>query len=201
MANIRVRASVRYRNDALLRAREATGRSQAEAAAFCGVPPGVYMDLEKMDFSEATTERRAQTILRHAETVATAFGLTMDEVAPADLVSARVPSKDFQATATLSTTALLLAGARFAERSALPAGMEAERHEADAAMKSALSRLTPKQRLAVEARFGLDGGGERTFDDVAKMLRVSSGRARLLVIEAVRRMQHPSIARRLEEFI
>lgn len=196
--SVSVRALVRYRNDVLLRARESRGLSQMKAAKFCGVPLDVYMDLEKMDFSEARTDRRTATIMRHAETVATAFGLNVSEVAPSALVNARIGSKDFEATAVVSPHALLAAHARYADRAALPAGALAESTERAENMESALSRLTDQERLAVTLHFGLDGGGERTLDEIAAAMRRSKPVADKWLRRAIRRLQHPSRARFLE---
>lgn len=49
------------------------------------------------------------------------------------------------------------------------------------ALHAKLSRMNPRDRLAVELRFGLDGGGERTLSQVGDELEVTRERARQLI--------------------
>jgi len=201
MDTIRVRASVRFRNDALLRAREAAGKNQRDMAKFCGVPFGVYADLERMDFSEALSEVTTRTLLRHGETVAVALGLEVETIAPLELVTARVGPKDFTAVADVSPKALLHAGTRYAERAALPAGFVAEQAENYGVLESAMRRLTCRQRRVLEMRFGLGGSPPMTLDEVGSVMRVCRDHVRQIEAEAIRKLRHPPVARRLSELL
>lgn len=59
---------------------------------------------------------------------------------------------------------------------------------------AALATLRPRERRVLELRFGLDGGGERTLDDVAEGMGVTRARIRQIEAKAVRKLRHPSRA-------
>jgi DNA-directed RNA polymerase specialized sigma24 family protein len=52
----------------------------------------------------------------------------------------------------------------------------------------ALDDLLPRSRISVVLRYGLDGGGKRTFDEVGYELGVSPERARQIVASAVSKL-------------
>ncbi|HET6725783.1 MAG TPA: RNA polymerase sigma factor RpoS [Gammaproteobacteria bacterium] len=59
----------------------------------------------------------------------------------------------------------------------------------EAAIASWLERLSEKQRLVVRLRFGLDGGGQRTLDQVGSRVGVTRERVRQIQVDALRKLR------------
>jgi RNA polymerase sigma factor (sigma-70 family) len=57
-------------------------------------------------------------------------------------------------------------------------------------LDASLAKLTPRQRTVIAQRFGLDGKGERTLDQVATAVGITKERVRQIEIRALRMMQH-----------
>lgn len=64
-------------------------------------------------------------------------------------------------------------------------------------IQSAMKTLSSRERQMLTARFGLDGSGERTYDDLAREFRCTRERCRQITERAIRRMQDPSRAQKL----
>jgi RNA polymerase sigma factor (sigma-70 family) len=60
-------------------------------------------------------------------------------------------------------------------------------------IKTAMERLTHRQREVLKMRFGLDGSGEFTLDEIADKFMVSPERIRQIEGKAIRRMKHPDL--------
>lgn len=76
-----------------------------------------------------------------------------------------------------------------------------EQSERRAALKLALSTLKPREAMVLRARFGLDDGRERTYEDIARRFRVTRERIRQVEARAMRRMRHPGRSGLLRPFI
>jgi RNA polymerase primary sigma factor len=57
----------------------------------------------------------------------------------------------------------------------------------------ALATLTPVERKIIELRFGLDGMGARTLQEIATQLEIKPERVRTIETEALRELKHPSL--------
>ena len=55
-----------------------------------------------------------------------------------------------------------------------------------------LDRLPPQQKLVVEQRFGLDGKGKRTLEEVGQLLGVTRERVRQVQLAALARLREIS---------
>lgn len=81
--------------------------------------------------------------------------------------------------------------------------------EKSVAVNHILDSLKPREAEVIRLRFGLDGRGEKTLEEVAAMLPnghtgecgVSRNRARQIEATALRRLRHPSKARHLKQWI
>jgi RNA polymerase primary sigma factor len=63
-----------------------------------------------------------------------------------------------------------------------------------------LRTLPEKERLVLELKYGLNGGNGHTLEEIGKILGVTRERVRQIELQALRRLRHPSRARRLREF-
>ncbi|MEW6685464.1 MAG: RNA polymerase sigma factor RpoD [Candidatus Edwardsbacteria bacterium] len=64
-----------------------------------------------------------------------------------------------------------------------------------------LGTLTKREEKIVRLRFGLEDGIPRTLEEVGVIFNVTRERVRQIEVKALRKLRHPSRARRLEEFL
>lgn len=67
-------------------------------------------------------------------------------------------------------------------------------------IKEVLEVLTPRERLIITHRFGLDGGEEQTLEAIGQKLNVTRERIRQIEAKALRRFKHPRRLRLLKDF-
>lgn len=63
-----------------------------------------------------------------------------------------------------------------------------------------LNELTPRQRLVVEKRFGLDGEDAQTWEQIGCLLNVSRERIHQVEACAISRLRHPTRSKKLKPF-
>jgi DNA-directed RNA polymerase sigma subunit (sigma70/sigma32) len=61
--------------------------------------------------------------------------------------------------------------------------------------------LTPRQADVLKKRFGLDGDGEKTLEELGSTLGVVGEGVRQIEIKALRRLRHPSNRKHLEAYL
>ena len=66
---------------------------------------------------------------------------------------------------------------------------------------SMLKTLTPREERIIKMRFGLDGGNERTLEEVGQSFAVTRERIRQIEAKALRKLRHPSRSRKLKAFV
>jgi RNA polymerase primary sigma factor len=74
-------------------------------------------------------------------------------------------------------------------------------HSLRSTMADVLATLTPRERSILELRFGLADGNERTLEEVGRQYNVTRERIRQIEAKALRRLRHPTRARRLLGFL
>ncbi|MFW6109926.1 MAG: RNA polymerase sigma factor RpoD [Patescibacteria group bacterium] len=67
-------------------------------------------------------------------------------------------------------------------------------------IREVLSSLDPRERKVLELRFGLEDGRMRTLEEVGKEFNVTRERIRQIEAKALRRLRHPSRAKKLKGF-
>jgi RNA polymerase primary sigma factor len=66
---------------------------------------------------------------------------------------------------------------------------------------SMLKTLTPREERIITMRFGLDGGSERTLEEVGQTFAVTRERIRQIEAKALRKLRHPSRSSKLRVFL
>lgn len=67
--------------------------------------------------------------------------------------------------------------------------------------KDKLDSLTPREAKILRLRFGFDGGGGRTLEEVGEIFKVSREQIRHIEARALRKLRHPSRSDDLKQFI
>lgn len=84
----------------------------------------------------------------------------------------------------------------------LPAVMpEAGENEMAAKMAEVLESLPPKEKRVLVMRFGIEDGRERTLEEIGKSFNVTRERIRRIESSALRKLRHPSRAKKLRPFV
>ena len=68
-------------------------------------------------------------------------------------------------------------------------------------LKQVLASLTPRERRILELRFGLADGGVHTLETIGRQYQVTRERIRQIEAQALRKLRHPTRARRLRGFL
>lgn len=90
----------------------------------------------------------------------------------------------------------------FAAYQHLPGPVEAAMtEEVKGKIARVLDTLTFREREILKRRYALDGGREYTLEECATIFNVSRVRVRQIEAKAIRKMQHPDRARKLEGFL
>jgi len=61
-----------------------------------------------------------------------------------------------------------------------------------------LDTLTPRERKVLVLRYGLEDGKPRTLEEVGREFNVTRERIRQIEAKAIRKLKHPSRARKLK---
>jgi RNA polymerase primary sigma factor len=68
-------------------------------------------------------------------------------------------------------------------------------------MREVLETLSPRERKVLELRFGLEDGRNRTLEEVGKYFGVTRERIRQIEAKALRKLKHPTRARKLKDYL
>ena len=68
-------------------------------------------------------------------------------------------------------------------------------------LMSVLKSLTPREERVITLRFGLDDGRPRTLEELGKEFNVTRERIRRIEAKALRKLRHPSRAKRLRDYL
>ena len=66
---------------------------------------------------------------------------------------------------------------------------------------SVLKSLTPREERVIALRFGLEDGRARTLEELGKEVHVTRERVRQIEAKALRKLRHPSRAKRLRDYL
>ena len=68
-------------------------------------------------------------------------------------------------------------------------------------IREMLSTLSPREAKVLEYRFGLEDGKQRTLEEVGKEFGVTRERIRQIEAKAIRKLRHPTRARKLRDYL
>lgn len=68
-------------------------------------------------------------------------------------------------------------------------------------IEMALERLSERERLVIQRRFGIGGGGEHTLAQIADELGVSLERVRQIQVRAISKMNTPTVRKAIDPFL
>jgi RNA polymerase primary sigma factor len=69
------------------------------------------------------------------------------------------------------------------------------------ALQKVLETLSPRERKVLVMRFGLEDGKPKTLEEVGKEFKVTRERIRQIEAKAIRKLKHPTRARKLKDFL
>ncbi len=69
------------------------------------------------------------------------------------------------------------------------------------ALNKVLETLSPREKKVLVMRFGLEDGKPKTLEEVGKEFRVTRERIRQIEAKAIRKLKHPTRARKLKDFL
>jgi RNA polymerase primary sigma factor len=90
----------------------------------------------------------------------------------------------------------------FIEDNSMPHPLELASQELlKSQIADALSKLTERERLIIELRFGLKDGRFRTLEEVGRHFGITRERIRQIESKALRKLRHPSYSRKLRGYL
>jgi RNA polymerase primary sigma factor len=87
------------------------------------------------------------------------------------------------------------------DHKALPPADAASRQMLKEQMESVLGELSDRERQVLAMRFGLEDGQAKTLEEVGRVFEVTRERIRQIEAKALRKLRHPSRAKRLKDFL
>ena len=88
-----------------------------------------------------------------------------------------------------------------ADENAEAPGKAADRAMVAQQINQALKSLTPREERVLTLRFGLEDGQARTLEELGKEFNVTRERIRQIEAKALRKLRHPSRAKRLRDYL
>lgn len=191
MESLRVRATLKLRNDAMITARKAMGLSQIAVGKILNICHTRIADMERFDFRHS----RQEDIVN----VADFLHLTIAQIAPLSLRGKAIAS-DARYTGNVSPHLLQKLSQRYntlqTTNIPLEAAIASDRH--DNVNNVLDNQLTYREREIVKLRFGLDGDSKYTYDEIGRMFKVTRERIRQVEMKALRKLAQNTQMRILE---
>lgn len=177
---MKLRATTRIRNDAMIEARQERGWSQKSLAALVGCPMGTICQIEALHYHQTGAAR-------WRDSIADALGLEAEQIAPAELLGENLESIRI-VKADVPAQYLIEMATTQARRLELPDPSEPREGEGEGIRKY-LPRLTYREREILKLRFGLDEDGMTyTMEETARIFKVTRERVRQVEGKAMRKI-------------
>lgn len=184
---MRLRATLRIRNDEMIAARERLGLNQKEAAEQAGVPMYFLYSCEKLDYIAAKYNCQ-ENVLR----IASFLGLDPEVIMPEELQGVSIQSC-FTATANVENKVLREGiQQQFRARNLLPApDEECEQNDLIEMIQQLLPTLSYREREIMKLLYGLDDNDktEYSYSEVGRIFKVTRERVRQVEARAILKMK------------
>ena len=187
-----IRAELKLRNAAVLRARKARGWSQGKLAEVVGVSQHFVADVERMQF-------RRVKVREAAIKIAIALELPTDTVLPSDMEEDIVA--EMHTTKDVNVGALLGYAERFNSRMILPAPDGIKDLELSNILLELVNELPPSDREVITMRYGLGDSSEYTLQECGNKLNISRERVRQIEDKVIKTLKHPVRLNKLKPFV
>lgn len=187
---MKVAAIVKFRNGPLIQFRIDRQLTQKAAAELAEISVGAWCCVESMDFRNAGAKAM--------ERVSDLLDIPIEEICPSEMRGTKL---GFSMTVFRRMEAEQLYAAS-QPRYALPECATAVDHKGLAKQfKRLLMSLTYREREIIKLRYGLDNGHAYTLEEVGKIFKVTRERVKQVEAKAIRKLQHPVRARKLQGFL
>ncbi len=182
----------KMRNGRLLRYRKDNCVTQKAAAELAGISPTAWCAIEGMRFKDVSW--------RNVRLVADFLEVSTEEICPEAM---RKMNLRLEATAYKECEANLLMARDTENRLTLPSPADTEDGEQRTAMQreaidDILKTLTYREREIIKLRYGIGDGYTYTLEEISRIFKVTRERVRQVEAKAIRKLQDPVRAKRLE---
>lgn len=127
--------------------------------------------------------------------------VTVDEMFPEEMRDDRFGRMKTRVEVTHDVPIERLIAAGVAPRLLQSPVEEVEISERNSMIREVLATLTPREEKVIKMRFGLDGAGEHTLEEVSQHFGFSKERVRQIEARALRKLRHPSRSRSLKDML
>ena len=186
---MKIRATLKLRNDAMIAARETRGWSQKKLSEESGVDFLRVIAIEKLDFTHPN-------VVNDAEIIATTIGVDKDEILSEGSVGKMIENQHIRVVEPEMVHLLINSPSRI-----LPAPDEdASMSEMKEVVTKSLDQLSYREREILKLRFGLgeNEGMTYTLEECARIFRVTRERIRGVESAALRKLHKIGIGSTLE---
>jgi RNA polymerase sigma factor (sigma-70 family) len=193
---MRYALDIRVRNAAIAEALRAHQCNQTHLAEMIGVPLSTfngYATLRLMPYSS-----ESGLLKPSAQKIATFLGLNAEEAFPPSLYE-HFRDQPSRALVIQERNMLPLSAIRRLPAPAMDIDPFFEKNRTQA-IEHSLQRLTPREEAVIRRRFGLDGEGARTLEEIAQADGLSRGRIQQIEKAAFRKLRQPAQSKRLRDF-
>lgn len=165
---MKIRATLKIRNEAMLSARKRMGLSQSGLAVASGVNMHTVMRLESLDYRHGREQCWVDLLEKKATKIALVLEIPVESVLPQECIGQNIPSTHV-AVGDVSIGNLLATKERFILPS--PADVVMEREETSRSLpylNGALDQLDPIDQEIIRGRWSVDGSQQKTLMEVGK---------------------------------
>lgn len=193
------RLQVRIKNNLLISLREGLKLTPREMADKIGLSYPLYLKYEGLKQSPLA---RTGAWSRSAQKIAAFFNVSPDDLWPDVILAVQTPTAERIVGAEQVNALFASEAARSLMGEELAPDQPLDIAQRDANVRAALATLTPRERMVIESRFGIDRDHTKgyTLQAVADALDVDRERVRQIEAKALRKLRHPSRSRNLTIF-